>query len=65
MRNSEENLMKIDCTNKKYDILNREVAAVEGDIVLENCLGQRFIAAGASNKNITINGVPGLSLIHI
>lgn len=54
--------MKIDCKNKKYDILNREVASLEGDIVLDNCLGQRFIAAGASNKSITINGVPGNAL---
>ncbi len=54
--------MKIDCKNKKYDILNREIASIEGEIDLENCCGQRFIGAGASNKTITINGVPGNAL---
>ncbi|MEA4895201.1 MAG: glutamate synthase [Oscillospiraceae bacterium] len=54
--------MKIDCAGKKYDILNREIAALEGDITLENCCGQRFIAAGASNKTLTINGTPGNAL---
>ena len=54
--------MKIDCTGKIYDILNREIASLEGDITLENCCGQRFIGAGASNKTITINGVPGNAL---
>lgn len=54
--------MKIDCTNKKYDILNREIAALEGEITLDNCCGQRFIAAGASNKTLTINGIPGNAL---
>ena len=54
--------MKIDCTNKIYDILNREIASLEGNITLENCCGQRFIGAGSSNKTITINGVPGNAL---
>ena len=54
--------MKIDCTDKKYDILNREIAAFAGDITLDNCCGQRFIAAGASNKTLTINGIPGNAL---
>lgn len=54
--------MKIDCNGKKYDILNREISSVEGNITLENCCGQRFIGAGASNKTITINGVPGNAL---
>jgi len=54
--------MKIDCTGKKYDILNSEIHSAKGDVVLDNCLGQRFIAAGASNRTITINGVPGNAL---
>lgn len=54
--------MKIDCKDKNYDILNRELAALEGEIELENCCGQRFIAAGASDKTITIKGVPGNAL---
>lgn len=54
--------MKIDCTGKKYDILNSEIHSAADDIILDNCLGQRFIAAGASHKNITINGIPGNAL---
>jgi len=54
--------MIIDCTGRKYDILNREIAALEGDIELQNCCGQRFIAAGASNKNLSIKGTPGNAL---
>lgn len=54
--------MKIDCRDKKYDILNDEIAALSGEITLDNCLGQRFIASGAYDKTITINGVPGNAL---
>ena len=54
--------MKIDCKGKKYDILNNEISSVEGEIILDNCIGQRFIGAGASNKTITINGIPGNAL---
>lgn len=54
--------MKIDCTGKKYDILNRELLGLTGDIALDNCCGQRFIAAGARNKRLTISGVPGNAL---
>lgn len=54
--------MKIDCKGKKYDILNQEIRAAAGDLVLENCSGQRFIAAGAGPRRIEINGVPGNAL---
>lgn len=54
--------MKIDCTGKKYDILNKEIKAAGESVVLENCLGQRFIAAGVSGRNIDIYGVPGNAL---
>lgn len=54
--------MKIDCTGKKYDILNNEISSAEGSVILDNCIGQRFIGAGASDKTITINGVPGNAL---
>ena len=54
--------MNIDCTDKKYDILNQEIFAVPGDVTLEHCLGQRFIGAGAEDRTITINGTPGNAL---
>lgn len=54
--------MRIDCSGKKYDILNSEIFSAEGNVTLDNCIGQRFIGAGASNRTITINGVPGNAL---
>ena len=54
--------MNIDCTDKKYDILNQEIFSVPGDVTLEHCLGQRFIGAGAEDRMITINGTPGNAL---
>ena len=45
--------MNIDCTDKKYDILNQEIFSVHGDVTLEHCLGQRFIGAGAEDRMIT------------
>ena len=45
-----------------YKALNETLLQNAGDITIENCCGQRFIAAGMSDKNITINGVPGNAL---
>lgn len=54
--------MNIDCSSKRYDILNKEIDAANGDVTLEHCIGQRFIGAGAEGRTITINGVPGNAL---
>ena len=45
-----------------YKTLNEALRQNSGDITIENCCGQRFIAAGMTDKNITINGVPGNAL---
>ena len=45
-----------------YKALNEALRQNTKDITLEECCGQRFIAAGMSDKNITINGVPGNAL---
>ena len=42
--------------------INDSLRDVQEDCTLINCCGQRFIAAGMSDKNITINGVPGNAL---
>lgn len=34
----------------------------DSEIIIDNCIGQRYIGAGISGKNITINGVPGNAL---
>lgn len=52
----------IDAKNVLFSELNEKIRKADSDCVLENCLGQRFIASGMSGKNITINGVPGNAL---
>lgn len=45
-----------------HQSLNRQIKAMNGDIELENVLGQRFIAAGLSGKTLLIHGTPGNAL---
>ncbi len=45
-----------------YQKLNDLVRHTNEDITINDCFGERFIADGASNKTITINGVPGNAL---
>jgi len=52
----------IDATNLEYNELNDELRVNESDFTINNCCGQRFIAAGMSNKTISINGIPGNAL---
>lgn len=34
----------------------------ENEVIIENCIGQRYIASGMSGKKLTINGTPGNAL---
>lgn len=52
----------IDATNLDYKVLNDLLRGTQGDCTLDGCCGQRFIAAGMSDRDITINGVPGNAL---
>ncbi len=45
-----------------HKAINDSLRDVQEDCTLINCCGQRFIAAGMSDKSITINGVPGNAL---
>lgn len=45
-----------------FDALNDIVRQSNDDCVINDCLGQRFIAAGSKDKIITINGTPGNAL---
>ena len=54
--------MLLDVTNLDYKALNDKLRSFSGDCRLVGCCGQRFIAAGMQNKNITIDGVPGNAL---
>ena len=54
--------MFIDVTNLDYKSLNNRLRDSAEDCSLNGCCGQRFIAAGMSDKNITIDGIPGNAL---
>ena len=54
--------MLLDAKSMDYDILNRQVRECGDDLQIVNCLGQRFIGAGASGRKIEIRGVPGNAL---
>lgn len=55
--------MKINCKGLDHKQVNERIFAAEDKkIILENCLGQRFIAAGLSSKEVEIYGVPGNAL---
>jgi glutamate synthase domain-containing protein 3 len=45
-----------------YQRLNDAVRASSGAITINDCYGERFIAASAADKTITINGTPGNAL---
>ena len=54
--------MLLDVKGLDYKALNEALRQNANDIIIENCCGQRFIASGMSDKNITVNGVPGNAL---
>lgn len=55
--------MEINAKGMHFAALDRLVKdSADSNIVIDNVLGQRYIAAGAKGKRITINGVPGNAL---
>ena len=52
----------INAANLNYRAVNEALCNADKDCMIESCCGQRFIAAGMSDKNITINGIPGNAL---
>ncbi len=55
-------MLKINAENLNFDELNEKVRSAKEDIEISDCLGQRFIGAGLSDKNLTIKGTPGNAL---
>lgn len=55
-------MVHIDAKELDYAALNEALRKDETEFEITNCLGQRFIAAGMSNKSITISGTPGNAL---
>lgn len=55
--------MKLTVGNMHFQKLNEEIrACADKEILLENCIGQRYIGSGLSDKNIRINGIAGNAL---
>ena len=54
--------MNINACNMHFMDLNREIKAAPNEVVIDNCMGQRYIGSGLSNKSIVINGTPGNAL---
>ncbi|MDR2047102.1 MAG: glutamate synthase [Clostridiales bacterium] len=53
----------IDAKGKYFSDLNAEIKNCgDGEIVVDNCNGQRYIGSGLENKILRINGVPGNAL---
>lgn len=52
----------IDATGLDHKKLNEKLGSVKESCTITDCLGQRFIGAGMSDKNIVIEGIPGNAL---
>ena len=55
-------MWKIDAKKLEHQKLNDAIRNASGACIVENCLGQRFIAAGTSDKDLAISGTPGNAL---
>ena len=51
----------IDATDLDYRTLNEKLRQTNEDCTIDGCCGQRFVAAGMSDKTLTINGIPGFT----
>ncbi len=55
--------MNIVAGDLHFELLNKQIReSADSEIVIEKCLGQRYIGAGLSHKNIKIDGIPGNAL---
>lgn len=52
----------IDATNLDYKTVNEALRKADKNCTIKGCCGQRFIAAGMSDKNLIIDGIPGNAL---
>lgn len=52
----------IDASGMDYTALNEAIRQSHEDLEITHCLGQRFLAAGMSDRNIVIQGTPGNAL---
>lgn len=55
--------MKTDATELRFDELNQKLReSNDQSVEVFNCMGQRFIAAGESEKHVLLHGTPGNAL---
>lgn len=55
--------MNIDASGMHFQTLNERIrACTDAHIVIDRCLGQRYVASGARDVTIDIHGVPGNAL---
>jgi glutamate synthase domain-containing protein 3 len=54
--------MLIDVNGLDYKEVNDALRGTDSDCLIVGCCGQRFIAAGMSDRAITVDGVPGNAL---
>ena len=55
-------MMSINAEGRDYQELNEQIREAGNSCTITNCCGQRFLAAGMFNKEITIEGIPGNAL---
>ena len=55
--------MRINAQDMHFKTLNEQVRACEGkEIIIDHCMGQRYIGSGLTDKHITVYGTPGNAL---
>ncbi|MGN0772099.1 MAG: glutamate synthase [Christensenellales bacterium] len=52
-------MISIDAQGLEFETLNQKIRSGKDDCEVYNCLGQRFIATGMNDKQITLYGTPG------
>ena len=55
-------MMSINSQRLDHRTLNEAIRGVEDKCTIEACCGQRFIGAGMSGREVTVNGTPGNAL---
>lgn len=55
-------MTSINAKDLEHKEINEAIRNAQDSCVIEHCCGQRFIAAGMSGRDITIQGVPGNAL---
>jgi len=52
---------RINADDMDHRVLNEEIRKSDGKCLVTGCCGQRFIAAGMSDREVEITGIPGKS----